>query len=278
MKNSKKQQARHTPWRASASRGGKRIRRKDAEITRLRRELASARRENARLVRELSDLRRRLQATQWEDKPLRRLRRKAKGIHREERLLDEANRRAGHYRKKSFLSYLWESVMDSAPVAVITKLLQYLRRLRVVQIILSLVLAVGAVVAVALLSAAVIPFLFFGTAFLGVLAALRSRRMNRVLAQKLAGKQVRVMIPARGKALTESSFFIRNARAMAAEDGVAVLVVSPYLLSRRGLGGSGAFFTARRESENLFLVRRHYFFILRRRVLDVMEKDITVIC
>ena len=62
-----------------------------------------------------------------------------------------------------------------------------------------------------------------------------------------------------------------------AADGVAVLVVSPYPLSSRGLGGKGGFFTARREAEGLYLVRRHYFFMLRKRVLDALEQDITVV-
>ena len=253
--------------------------RKDREIALLRRELASERRENARLERELSDLRRELQAGQLttQDQPLRRLRYRIRGEQRQERLLDEANRRAHHYRKRSFLRYLWESVMESAPIAVITRLVQYLRRVRVVQIILSLVLAVGAVVAVAILSTAVLPFLFFGTALLTMLATLRSLRMNRILEREFLGKHIRIMVPPRGAALTESSFFIRNAHAMASEKESVVVVITPYLVSRRGLGGKGGFFTARKETDNLYLVRRHYFFILRRRVLDALDGAMTVI-
>ncbi|MBP3667661.1 MAG: hypothetical protein J6K29_11515 [Clostridia bacterium] len=251
--------------------------RKDREIARLRRELAAERRENARLERELSDLRRELQAHRLEDKPLTRLKRKTKGTHKEERLLEEANRRAHHYRKRSFLRYLWESVMESAPVAVIAKLWQYVRRVRVVQIILSLVLAVGAVVTVAILSAAALPFLFFGTALLTLLAVMRSRRMNRLLEKELTNHRIRILVPPRGASLSLGSFFIRSARSMASERGVAVLVVTPYLVSPRGLGGKGFFFTARRETEGLYLVRRHYFFLLRRRVLDALEGDVTVV-
>ena len=251
--------------------------RKDREIARLQRELAAERRENARLKRALADSRRELQARQLEDRPLTRLKRRAKNDEQEERLLDEAGRRARHFRKGSFFRYLWESVMESAPVAVLTKLWQYFRRVRVVQTVFSLALAVGAVTAVAVLSATALPCLFFGTALLTILAALRSRRMNRILAQALTAQRIRILIPPRGKALSENSFFIRNARAMAAEKGVAVLVVTPYLVSRRGLGGKGRFFTARKEAEGLYLVRRHYFFVLRRRVLDAMEGEITVI-
>ena len=252
---------------------------KDRELIRLRRELAAERRRTAKLEREVSDLRRRLQANALteRDQPLRRLRHKAKGTHREERLLDEANRRAHHYRKGSFLRYLWESVMESAPVQILTKLVQYLRRVRVVQMIFTILLALGAVVTVAVVSAAVLPFLFFGTALLAMLALLRSRRMNRILKRELNNRRIRIMIPPRGGSLAKGSFFIRNARAMTAEGGVTVIVVTPYLLSSRGLGGHGSFFTARKEANDLYLVRRHYFFFLRRRVLDALDGDITVI-
>jgi hypothetical protein len=64
---------------------------------------------------------------------------------------------------------------------------------------------------------------------------------------------------------------------MAAEEGVTVIVVTPYTVSGRGLGGRGRFFTARREADHLYVVRRHYFFTLRRRVLDRLDGEITVV-
>ncbi len=248
------------------------------EIARLQRELQAERRRVASLEREVSDLRRQIQSNTYEhrDRPLRRLRRRATGEDREALLLEAANRRAHHHRKGSFLRYLWETVMESAPVLILSKLIRYLRRVRAVQLILTVTLALGAVVTVAVVGAAVLPFLLFGAASLSILAFTRSRRMNRILARELSGKAVRVFIPPRGASLKAGSFFIRNARAMACE-GVAVLVVSPYPVSNRGLGGKGGFFTARKESEGLYLIRRHYFFMLRKQVLDALEQDITMV-
>lgn len=252
---------------------------KDREISRLRVELAAERRRTAKLERELSELKREMTANTLAnpEQPFRRLSQKARGTHKEERLLDEATRRAHRYRKSSFLRYLCESVMESAPVQVIAKMVEYLRRVRVVQMVITIAAAVVAVVAVAIVSAAVLPALFFGTALLTMLALMRSRRMNRILRRELTDRRIRVMVPPRGGSLDEGSFFIRNARAMAAEDNVTVIVVTPYLVSKRGLGGHGKFFTARKEADDLYLVRRHYFFVLRRKVLDALDGDVTVI-
>ena len=251
---------------------------KDREISRLKVELAAERRRTAKLERELADLKREMRTASADtDQPFRRLTQQARGTHKEERLLGDAGRRASHFRKQSFLRYLAESVVESAPVQVIVKLVGYLRRVRVVQTVLTVVVAIGAVVAVAVVSATILPFLFFGTALLTMLATIRSRQMNRILKQELTDHRIRILFPPRGGSLEEGSFFIRNARAMAAEDNVTVIVVSPYVVSRRGLGGRGRFFTARREADHLYLVRRHYFFALRKKVLDSLAGEITVI-
>ncbi len=248
---------------------------KDREIARLRCELTVERRRAAKLEREVSDLKRTLQAHDAAKKhrPLQRKRPTTK----EALLLSQANQRAHHYRKGSFFRYLWESVMESAPVQLLSKLIQYLRRIRAIQLILTILLALTAVVTVAVVSAAVLPFLLFGTVLLAMLALMRSRRMNRILRKELTDRRIRIMIPPRGHSLSKDSFFLRNARAMTAEVGVTVIVVTPYLVSNRGINRKGSFFTARKGTDNLYFVRRHYFFILRRRVLDILDSDITVI-
>ena len=252
---------------------------KDREIARLRSELAAERSRSARLERELTALKREQKAQNLAatDKPFRRLAQRAKGTHKEALLLDQAGRRASRYRKPSFFRYLWEAVKESAPVQILDKLIRYLRGIRLVQTILTILVAIGAVVAVAVVSAAVLPFLFFGTGALIILARMRSSRMNRILRDELTDRRIRVMIPPRGGSLDEGAFFIRNARAMAAEDNVTVIVVTPYTVSPRGLGGKGRFFTARKEADDLYIVRRHYFFTLRRKVLDRLDGEITVI-
>ncbi len=196
----------------------------------------------------------------------------------EDRMRVSASRRANHYRRRSYFRYMWEAVSDSLPMRILSQLLAYLRRLRLIQTVAGLVVVVLSLVLVTVVSAAALPFLIIGALVLALLALMRSKRQNHLLRQALDGKHLRILIPARGcDPFRENSFFLRQARAMAAEGGVAVLIVTPYALSVRGAGGHGAFFTARREGEDLYLVRRHYFFILRKRVLDVVDSDMTVI-
>ncbi len=272
---------------------------RDREIARLRRELEQERRHSAALERELAAIKQELRDAEDadRDRPWRQLNRRRKLDERtraEEQLREGASRRAHHYRKGSFWRYSFESVTDSLPVRILTQLWAYFKRIRVVQVVLTLIPAVGAVVLVTVLSAAALPFFLIGSGTLALIGWLRSRRMNRIMTEALAGRHIRVFIPPRGdaskrifrrvgrksrraRAASSEPFFWRQAQAMAAEEGVAVLVVSPYVLSDRGMGGRGAFFTARKETEGVYLVRRHYFFILRRRVLDAVDAQITAI-
>ena len=246
------------------------------ELSRLKSELATERRRTARLEREIADLKRQLNIVN-PSKPLRR-RRKAEADRKEVLLLDAASRRAHHYRKSSFLHYLRGTVAESAPIRLFSKLLAFLRRIRIVQMLFALLSVVIALVAVVSVSAVVLPILIFGAVLLWFLARLRSRRMNRILQQELTHhRRIRVMIPPQKAVFQPNSFFARNARAMATEEDTAILVVTPFLFSRRGLGGRGDFFTARKETEGLYLVRRHYFFLLRRRVLDTLSANLTII-
>lgn len=270
-KKSKKQPLKRS---AKASRGGKR----EKEIDRLRRELERERRRSAKLAREVAALRRELdeQATVDKDPAIRQLRRLRHPPSEEERLLTAAARRAGQHRQETFLLFVWNSIMESPLMGILAKLVNYLRRVQVIRMASTIVLALLAVVAVSFVSAAILPFLLIGTAGLGGMAYLRSHRMNKRLKKVLEGKHIRILIPPRRAALAENSFFIRNARAMAAEPDTAVIVVSPYLISHRGAGGKGPYFTARRDGSDLYLVRRHYYFILRRQILDGIDRGLCV--
>lgn len=253
-------------------------RHKDREIARLRRELAAERGRTAKLERKISELNRELQVLGHpQDKPIRRFTQRKKNLHQEELLLRDADRQARYYRKSSFLRYLIDAFRESAFMHVLTKIRRYLKRFQLVQTIIPILLAVGAVAAVAIVSPLALLISSIAIVLPTAFILLRFRRMNRLLRQELTDRRIRIMIPPKKKALESNSFFIRNALAMASEPNVTVIVITPHPLSRRGLGGRKNFFTARKEAETLYLVRRHFFFSLRRRVLDRLNGDVTVI-
>ena len=252
-------------------------RRKDREIARLRSELASERSRSAKLEREIAALKRELQEQALPRKPIHRLARRNKSKRREDRLLDRANRHARYYRKRSFFRYLLDSFRESSFMRVARQVYLYLRRFRLLQTIIAILLAAGAVTAVALVSPLAVLILLLVTILPTAFTLWRFHCANQLLRRELRDGRIRILIPMRKQALEPNSFFLRNARAMAAEEKVTVIVVTPYVFSQRGAGRKGAFFTARKDADGLYMVRRHYFFTLRRKVLDVLDGEITVI-
>ena len=245
----------------------------------LRRELDKERRHSAALEREVAVLKEKIKYGEEKSSDGRRRRRKGVDpqVAARDKMRESAARRAHHYRRSSYFRYLFESMMESLPVRIISKLMTYLRRLRVIQIVAAILTAIGTIALVTVVSAALLPFLIIGSLVLAIGASLRSRHMNRVLRRTLEGKHLRVFFPPRGASWAPDSFFMRQARAMAAEEGVAVVIVSPYSISRRGAGKKRFYFTARRDGEDLYVVRRHYFFTFRKKVMDVVDPNVTVI-
>jgi len=95
-----------------------------------------------------------------------------------------------------------------------------------------------------------------------LIAALRSRKANRQMEKILSEKKVYVQIPTTEE-LTE-----HTVAEHADESSCVSLVVSPYWVSRKGICASGKFyFTVRKEMPSVYLVRRYYFFSLKKHVL-----------
>ena len=101
--------------------------------------------------------------------------------------------------------------------------------------------------------------------------------MNRRLRAELAGRHLYVFAVSDENSLKAGSFFRGNAHMLADQPDCAVLVVSPHNIGTDGLGGKGFYLTARQECPHLYIVRRHYFFNLRRRVLRQTDAHMTVV-
>lgn len=240
------------------------------------RALARERRENARLKRQLSEAKGVYGAESDGEFSLGSRKKTASGQASEwADLLDAGRVNAKRFSKKSYFRYLIQTVKESTLGLIIRRVSRYLRRLRLIRTVAAIVSAILVALLFSAVFIAALPFLILVT--LSALAAVlfRAAKANRLMKHELSGKHIRVIIAPDTVTFQDGTFFERSAEAMAAEPDTAVLVVTPHLLSTRGLGGKGMFFTVRKEQEDLYLVRRAYFFILRRRVLDCLDKEIT---
>lgn len=173
-----------------------------------------------------------------------------------------------------FSGYVYHLVTHAPLYSHWQRLLALLRRFRTVAFlwrILTVTVTVIETGALVILTTAIfLVILPISTALmLGVLltARIESRRTNRQMRDRLREKSVYVLF----LAATDNGFLWQNAKDLAAS-GKAVIVVSPFWISPKGMKKGHFYFTLRREAPNVYLIRRYYFFSLRKHVL----KDATV--
>ena len=65
----------------------------------------------------------------------------------------------------------------------------------------------------------------------------------------------------------DSPFGQGNAMSFAERENSAVLIVSPFWVSPRGLGRRKPYLNVRQERAHVYLIRRYFFFSLRKKLL-----------
>ena len=176
-----------------------------------------------------------------------------------------------------FFGYLWGTWRRTPLWSYWQRWLTVFRRFRTVALVIRVLtflfslLQTGTLVILStLIFLVILPLL--AVLMLGILitAAIESRRSNRYLERTLTDRRVCVLFPS----ADPTPFFAQSARRLVAE-GFAVIVVSPFWISARGIGHPKQkrtfYATLRREAPDLYLVRRYYFFSLRKHVLQKVD-------
>lgn len=180
-----------------------------------------------------------------------------------------------HFLEAASLSdYLLRQLRTASPIQRFKRFWSFFKAFRTVALAFRITTAVFLFLETGtlfLLSAAVLLVLLpiVALTLMGciLIAALRSRKANRQMRKILSGKRVYVKIPT-AEDLTKYSIANRSENVPC-----IYLVVSPYWVSSKGIHEGGRFyFTVRKEAPNVYLVRRYYFFSLKKHVLDKCPK------
>ncbi len=174
---------------------------------------------------------------------------------------------------RSYPRYLLSTLRRSSAYRIWMRILTYFRRFRLVSVIIrvtasiltiietSALLIMAATVFIVALPPALMALLIFALA-----ALVAGSRCNRRLTPWLRDKQIFVFFPTeqtpRGGVLHATLI------QLASKPGNAVFAVSPYPLSPELFGQNRPYFIQTRSAENIFYIRKYYFFMLRRGVLS----------
>lgn len=243
-----------------------------------RRAIKSLAAENRRLRHENDELK----------KELSELRGKPAPKSRSDKYLASLERRADveyMYSKKNYPAFVLAQLKHTSFFHIYNRVITVFRRysfittsLKVFSIVFLLIEATLLVlVSTSAFIASVLSILLFSQIF-AFLTFFARRRYNRVNAERLKGKKVSVFFPPRDRAFDYGSYFSGLVReASEGEDSVAV-IVSPYALKTTGLDKSRhIYFICRDDGKNVLLVRRSYWFSMKKRVVDKVCSSVTEI-
>jgi len=177
-------------------------------------------------------------------------------------------------QRKNLLSFFISFVKTTKVFRIGETLVRYLRRFRIVTAtlrlfpwVLLLINTNTLLYAVAGVAFILLPLIVVGLISLLASASIHYRKLNAKMISYLEGAAVYVFFPTRGGEFSNGCFWRGNILDIAARKQTVVLVISPFLLSPRGLIDGKLYFGLREETPNVLLVRRHYFFSLQKNVL-----------
>ncbi len=172
------------------------------------------------------------------------------------------------FRTKGYFSYLIAQMKQNSFYQMWKKFILYFRRIGLVSIILQaagyifMLVQSGAVFLLALL---ILPVILLVAVGVYLTARLCDKHDNRKLKHAVRETNVYIFFPTRTAEFSHGTFWKSNIYSFKETENNCVFVVSPYFFSGKGLFQKHNFYlNYTEEAPRLYLVRKHYFFSLRR--------------
>lgn len=183
------------------------------------------------------------------------------------------------FSRKNYFSYIYTMIRRTSVFNIYTKIIQFVRRYTflttTVQIITAVLLALQSSAIFVLATSAFvisIPITIFISHAAVLFTVFERKRKISEVRKLVKDKKLTVYFPTKGRAFEQDSFFCGMVRENAANEGCFSVVVTPYFMSMRGIGEQKSpFMIARQEQENILIIRRHFYFALKKKIIDPME-------
>lgn len=233
--------------------------------------------ENMRLHREIGFLKNELQ--NQKNSVVHRFKKRSKT---ESAFLRQA-RNENAFAQEQFFSYAKRLIKNASVFWVYSSIIDAVRRftfisttIRVFIFIFSLIQSSAVFI---LWTSAIIvslPFVFLISGIGFMLTFLGGKRATKRARPLVANKKVTVFIPANKKAFSSDRYFAGMVSETAKKPNALAVIVSPGLFFSKGIYGKRRYyFTTRRESENVIVVRKQFYYRFKNKVLLDEAQSIT---
>ncbi len=198
---------------------------------------------------------------------------------------EKASRTEKLFSRKYYTTYLFENIRSTSLFNIYERIIRAIKRytlltttLKILTFIITFIESSAIFVFVASAFIISVPITVFLSYAAIVMSFLGSKRLNRRNKELLSGKNITLMFPQRGKAFEQGSFFRGMVRDTAKKPDSVVVIVSPYVFGVKGISSRQTpYLASRLEGDNILIVRKHYYFTLKKRMLGSMADRTTVI-
>ena len=239
----------------------KKLQAKDARI----KELIA---ENSRLHRENDDLKKEIDEFYGNSKSKRH-------SDKYKQALDTRSHAEYTFSKKSYISYLYAHLSHTSFFNIYRRIVRFVRRYSLITTTLkiaSVIFLTFETAALFVISSSalfvLIALTLISSQIVGLFTVFIRHEHLRHCKAFLTGKNVTVFFPPKS-AFERSNFFKGYVNECASKGNEAVIIVSPFIFN--GIGPSGTkkrFGICRYDEKNILIVRRSYYFLLKKHVID----------
>ena len=236
-------------------------------------------RENLRLKNEVASLKNELQQR---SAATRRLTKRRDAVH--SMFLHQA-RRENTFSQSSSSDYFRHAVKNASVIRAYSQILNSVKRLTFITTTIQVVLFILAVLksgVIVLISTSAfiisLPFVLMLSGIGTILTMLGSKKATAENTPILTDKTVCVFFPLKKSVIRDKTYFADFVRTMASHpDTVCVIVTQGFFFSRGISDTRKLFFTSRLDAPNILLVRRHYYFKLKKSIIQPLSRNLTEI-
>ncbi|MBE6593763.1 MAG: hypothetical protein E7642_07205 [Ruminococcaceae bacterium] len=236
-------------------------------------------RENTLLRKEISSLKTEIQQQRASTRRIIKKRDTVKGI-----FLHQA-RRENTFSQEAFFSYFRHALKNASLFRGYSQIINTVRHLTfittTIQVVLFLLTILKSGVIFLISTSAFIvslPFMILLSGIGAFLTLLGSKKATRINKPILKGKNVCVFFPAKRSMLRQGSYFSGFVSSMSKRPNTVCVVVTQGFFFSRGITGKRKyFFTSRVDADNIIIVRKHYYFKLKNKIIKQYSADLTEI-
>lgn len=189
------------------------------------------------------------------------------------------------FSKKRYFTYIFQLISFTSIFNIYKRILAFFRRYALISTTLKIILAILTVVQSSAIfviatsaSFVALPFILVCSYAVFFLAHFNRKRNDAFNKKLLRHKRIFVFFPPKKRALSPDSYFSGMVEELSKSPDHICIVVSPHFWRNRGLFGNNKHYRfSRAESESILLVRRQYYFMLKKNIFNESSNEITEI-